>query len=127
MSSRRARLQRSKSKLKLTDRLAQLKAERERRSRLKKAVQPAETKPKEAEAEWRQARQKWSAAVSAGYDPPAGEIINVAEGLTPKGKDRRGRQVSFVEYGQPVSIRRFSEPRADRRRMSSERLDRFGQ
>ena len=116
MSSWRARLQRSKSKLKLTDRLAQLKAERERRSRLKKAVtyQPDEVKPKDAEREWREARQKWSAAVSAGYDPPAGEIINVAEGLTPKGKDRRGRQVSFVEYGRPVAVRRLSIPSWER-------------
>lgn len=31
----------------------------------------------------------------------AGEIANMIEGLTPSGKDRQGRQVSFVEHDHP--------------------------
>ena len=35
-------------------------------------------------------------------DLSPGEIVNVLEGLTPSGKDRSGRKVSFVERGTDV-------------------------
>jgi hypothetical protein len=46
---------------------------------------------------WKMQRETWAASVRAGYDPLAGEIANMLEGLTPYGRDKQGRKVSFVE------------------------------
>jgi len=45
------------------------------------------------------------AAERASVNPErlcAGEIANMLEGLTPSGKDKRGRKVAFVERGTDV-------------------------
>jgi hypothetical protein len=44
--------------------------------------------------------EAWLAERSVNTDDlSAGELCNMLEGLTPSGKDKRGRQVSFVEKG----------------------------
>jgi len=79
-------------------------AEKRRREALRaKAEKLAAIEPPKAqgdfEATWKAERAAWSAASLAGYDAPAGEVCNMLEGLTPSGRDRKGRQVSFVERG----------------------------
>lgn len=44
--------------------------------------------------------EAWLAERSVNPDSLcAGELVNMLEGLTPSGKDRQGRQVSFIERG----------------------------
>jgi len=54
--------------------------------------------------EWKRKRKAWFKHYSEHptSEAPAGEIVNILEGLTPDGYDKQGRKVSFVEQGKPV-------------------------
>jgi hypothetical protein len=118
MSSSRMKSKKSKgqSRLTLADRFARLLAEKRRRQMARALdtppAPPAPTMPtiSTAEETWRAERAAWSAAVQSGYQAPAGEIANVMDGLTPRGVDKKGRKVSFVETGYRPRRRWMSTP-----------------
>jgi hypothetical protein len=94
-----------------TKKLVRLLAEKRRRSELRaRAAELSRSGPDKGDSvptTWKAERSAWSERCLKGYSPPAGEIANVAEGLTPGGKDKQGRQVSFVERGTSIWGRPF--------------------
>jgi hypothetical protein len=98
-------------------------AEKRRREALRaKAEKLAAIEPPKAqddfEATWKAERDAWSAASLAGHEAPAGEVCNMLEGLTPSGRNRQGRKVSFVEQGRSL-LRREGVSERDRTRLTN--------
>jgi len=83
----------------MKSRLRELKEERRRRLAAARADKAAE--------EWAAARAKANPDTLS-----AGELANMIEGLTPDGRDRQGRRVSFAERGVAAlgDQRRISTP-----------------
>jgi len=63
----------------------------------KGAVLKEKTPPKS----WEEKRKDWIKCYSENpeLNAPAGEIVNIIDGLTPDGYDKKGNKVSFVERG----------------------------
>jgi hypothetical protein len=53
-------------------------------------------------SEYQRKRLAFAELCRAGYQPSAGEIANLLDGLTADGFDRLGCKVSFVERGESV-------------------------
>jgi hypothetical protein len=75
----------------------------EKLARLQAGPAPVKRDPGPPSATSESPAESWLAERSAARANPddlcAGELANILEGLTPSGKDKRGRQVSFVEKG----------------------------
>ena len=67
----------------------------------KGAVLKEKTPPKSFEEK----RKDWIKCYSEnpGLNAPAGEIVNIIDGLTPDGYDKKGNKVSFVEKEKPFT------------------------
>jgi len=67
----------------------------------KGAVLKEKTPPKS----WEEKRKDWIKHYSEnpGLSAPAGEIVNIIDGLTPDGYDKKGNKVSFVEKEKPFT------------------------
>lgn len=65
-------------------------------------IEKEELSPKE---KWNQERKAWLKRYSKNPElqAAAGEIANMVDGLTPKGYDKKGKKISFVETGKPLT------------------------
>ena len=52
---------------------------------------------------WEKKRKEWFEYYKKNptFEAPTGELANILDFLTPKGYDKEGRKVSFVEAGKP--------------------------
>ena len=109
-SSKSKSKKRKKKSPGIIEKLSRLLAEKARREALRARSEqlsqlfPGSPKDEGTPAEiWKKKREAWTSQSSRGlYEPLAGEIANMLEGLTPDGYDRNGRKVSFVEIGKPL-------------------------